>query len=84
MSQEREDILRFVKDDGISVIRLWFADILGQIKGFAITPRELEHAFSQGLGFDGSSIEGFARIHESDLMAHPDPTTFTLLPNDTG
>ncbi len=84
MSQKQENVLRFVKDEDISVIRLWFADILGQIKGFAITPRELEYAMLHGLGFDGSSIEGFARIHESDLMAHPDPTTLALLPNDTG
>lgn len=76
-----EDVLRTVHDEGISVVRLWFADILGQIKGFAITPRELEYALVHGLGFDGSSIEGFARIHESDLMAHPDPSSFARLPN---
>lgn len=84
MTEVYEKILRTVHDEGISVIRMWFADILGQLKGFAITARELESAFHQGLGFDGSSIEGFARIHESDLMAHPDPTTFVALPDDTG
>ncbi|NQU04855.1 MAG: glutamine synthetase [Calditrichaeota bacterium] len=83
MTQKHEDVLRTVNDQNISVIRLWFSDILGQIKGFAITPRELEYALAHGLGFDGSSIEGFARIHESDLMAHPDPTTFVLLPNES-
>jgi glutamine synthetase len=82
MTQSYEDVLRAVHDQKISVIRLWFSDILGQIKGFAITPRELEYALAHGLGFDGSSIEGFARIHESDLMAHPDPTTFVPLPNE--
>jgi glutamine synthetase len=80
-SEKIEGILKRVRDENISVIRIWFIDIIGQIKGFAITPRELEHALSHGLGFDGSSIEGFARIHESDLMAHPDPDTFTLLPD---
>jgi len=82
MPHKIEDILRTIHDENIGVIRLWFVDILGQIKGFGITPRELEYAFAHGLGFDGSSIEGFARIHESDLMAHPDPETFTLLPQD--
>ena len=84
MSYTKESILKYAKDEDISVIRLWFSDILGHIKGFAITPRELEYSLYHGLGFDGSSIEGFARIHESDLMAHPDPATFTILPNDTG
>ena len=63
---------------------MWFTDILGQIKGFAIPTRELEDAFDHGMGFDGSSIEGFARIHESDLMAHPDPTTLAFLPQHDG
>lgn len=84
MSFSKEDILKKVHDENIEVIRLWFTDILGTLKGFAITKREMETAFTQGFGFDGSSIEGFARIHESDLMAHPDPTSFTLLPQDTG
>lgn len=84
MSDTNEDVLRTVHDQGISVIHLWFSDILGQIKGFAITPRELEYALAHGLGFDGSSIEGFARIHESDLMAHPDPKTLAPLPNESG
>ncbi len=82
MSEQVEQILRRVYDEHIDVVRLWFADILGHIKGFAITPRELEGCFQDGLGFDGSSIEGFARIHESDLMAHPDPDTFSLLPHN--
>lgn len=84
MAKNTEDVLRFVKDNNVSVVRLWFADILGQIKGFAITPRELEYAMLHGLGFDGSSIEGFARIHESDLMAHPDSDTLVMLPDQDG
>jgi glutamine synthetase len=79
-----EDVLRQVRDRGVAIIRLWFADINGQIKGFAIPARELHDAFDHGMGFDGSSIEGFARIHESDLMAHPDPNSFALLPTDGG
>lgn len=77
---DEEAVLRVVKERNIQVIRLWFADINGIIKGFAIPSGELEGAFSDGMGFDGSSIEGFARIHESDLMAHPDPKSFAILP----
>jgi glutamine synthetase len=84
MAQTHESVLRAVHDQGIEIIRLWFADILGQVKGFAIPARELEDAFEQGMGFDGSSIEGFARIHESDLMAHPDPSTYSVFPTNGG
>ncbi len=77
-----EEILAIVSDQEIPVIRLWFTDILGQLRGFAITPRELPEAFTAGMGFDGSSVEGFARIHESDLMAFPDPATFKILPEE--
>jgi glutamine synthetase len=65
---------------GVKFIRLWFTDILGILKGFAITVEELQKAMEEGMGFDGSSIEGYARIDESDMVAMPDPTTFTLLP----
>jgi len=75
-----ESILRQVKDKNVKFIRLWFVDILGQLKSFAITDRELEGALKDGMGFDGSSIEGFARIEESDLIAKPDPSTFVILP----
>jgi len=78
----KEEVIAIVKEQQIPVIRLWFTDILGQIRGFAITPRELNDAMDHGMGFDGSSVEGFARIHESDLMAVPDPNTFKLLTND--
>ena len=80
----KDKVLKAVTDDGISVVRLWFTDILGQLRGFAITPRELENALNDGIGFDGSSVEGFARIHESDLMAFPDPGTFKILPPEVG
>ena len=61
-------------------IRLWFTDILGMLKSFAISIDELEGALEEGMGFDGSSIEGFARIDESDMVAKPDPDTFQILP----
>ncbi len=84
MALDQEGVLRIVHDQEIEIIRLWFADILGQIKGFAFPARELKDAFDEGMGFDGSSIEGFARIHESDLMAHPDPTSFAVFPPNGG
>ncbi len=76
----KKDILRLVKENDVKFIRLWFADITGQMKGFTITKEELESALEEGMGFDGSSIRGFARIDESDMIAMPDPSTFTLLP----
>lgn len=76
----KEDVLKIVKDQNVCFIRMWFVDILGQIKSFAITKQELEGAFAEGMGFDGSSIEGFARIFESDLVAMPDPATFEIVP----
>ncbi len=76
----KEDVLKIVEDKQIKFIRLWFTDVLGNLKSFAITPAELEGAFDEGMGFDGSSIEGFTRIQESDMIAYPDPSTFTLLP----
>ncbi len=84
MSAEKEKtkeyVLKITKDSDIKLIRLWFTDILGFLKSFSITPRELEDALARGVGFDGSSIEGFARIDESDMVALPDPTTFQILP----
>jgi len=76
----KEHVLKTIKDRDISLVRLWFTDILGFLKSFSITPRELEEALANGVGFDGSSIEGFARIDESDMLAQPDPTTFQILP----
>jgi len=75
-----EDVRRFVKDRNISFIQFWFTDVLGFLKSFAVTPSELEEGMTEGMGFDGSSIEGFARIEESDMIAKPDPTTFQLVP----
>jgi len=75
-----EEVLKAVRDYNVSFIQFWFTDVLGILKSFAITPSELEEALSEGMGFDGSSIEGFARIEESDMIAKPDPTTFQFLP----
>jgi len=71
-----ESVLEFVKKENIGLIQLWFTDVLGVLKGFAIAPSELEEALNEGMGFDGSSIHGFARIEESDLIAKPDISTF--------
>ncbi|HEX9822927.1 MAG TPA: glutamine synthetase family protein [Actinomycetota bacterium] len=80
MTREADFVLRTVEERGIEFIRLWFTDVLGFLKSFAITPQELETAFSEGMGFDGSSIEGFTRIQESDMVARPDPSTFQVIP----
>ena len=77
---EREYVLRSARDNDVKFIRLWFTDILGNLKGFAINVDDLEDAIEGGVGFDGSAIEGFARIDESDMRAFPDPTTFAILP----
>ncbi len=76
----KEYVLKMAKEHDVKFIRLWFTDILGFLKSFAITVEELEGALDEGMGFDGSSIEGFARIDESDMVARPDPDTFRLLP----
>ena len=76
----RDYVLKTVKDKDVRVISLWFTDILGFLKGIDINPRELERALADGVGFDGSSIEGFARIDESDMLVIPDPATFQILP----
>ncbi|MBW2035976.1 MAG: glutamine synthetase [Deltaproteobacteria bacterium] len=75
-----EDVLKIVKEREVSFIQFWFTDVLGILKSFTITPSELEEGLTEGMGFDGSSIEGFARIEESDMIAKPDPTTFQFLP----
>ncbi len=74
-----EYVLRTVEERDIRFIRLWFTDVLGFLKSFAITPAELGAALSEGMGFDGSAVEGFARVQESDMLARPDPTTFQIL-----
>src|SRR5947209_18870049 len=75
-----EDVTALVKEREIRFIRLWFTDILGQLKAFSINASELEDAFEGGMGFDGSSITGFNPIEESDMIAMPDPATFATLP----
>jgi glutamine synthetase len=79
-TEARDYVLKIAREQDVKFIRLWFADILGFLKSFAITLEELEAALVDGVGFDGSSIEGFARIDESDMLALPDPDTFQLLP----
>ncbi len=76
----KEDVFRYVEDHDIKFIKIWFTDILGFLKGFTIPKEELPKAFEEGIGFDGSSVEGFTRIDESDMVAIPDPSTFSPLP----
>ena len=78
--KDKQDVLKAAKENDVKFIRLWFTDILGFLKSFAITVEELEGALEDGMGFDGSSIQGFARIDESDMVALPDPNTFQILP----
>ena len=80
LAKTKEDVIKLVEKNNVKFIRLWFTDILGQIKSFAITSGELEGAFDEGMGFDGSSIKGYARIDESDMIAKPDPSTFQFIP----
>lgn len=79
-TKTKKQILKLAKDHNIRFIKLWFTDVLGFQKGLAITRSELEKALNEGMGFDGSSIEGFARIEESDMVAMPDVSTFQLIP----
>jgi len=76
----KKDVLKAVKDHNVSFVQFWFTDVLGMQKVFSITPSELEEGIEEGMGFDGSSIEGFARIEESDMIAMADPTTFQMIP----
>ena len=78
--QARQYVLRSAKENDVKFIRFWFTDILGNLKGFAITEAELEGALEYGMAFDGSIVQGFARRDESDMVAMPDPTTFSILP----
>jgi len=77
---DNQDLLARVADDGVEFIRFWFTDVLGQLKSFAVGREELEGALEEGMGFDGSSITGFNRIEESDMIAMPDPDTYAVLP----
>ena len=80
LEQQRDYVLRTVEERGVRLVRLWFTDVLGNLKSFAISPAELESALEDGMTFDGSSIEGFSRIQEADVLAIPDPNTFEVLP----
>jgi len=80
MNKQSDYVMRTVEERGIRFIRLWFTDVLGFLKSVAISPAELEVAFEEGMTFDGSSIDGYARIQEADMLARPDPTTFAVIP----
>jgi len=80
VEKQAEFVLRTIEERDIRFVRLWFTDVLGTLKSVSIAPAELEGAFEEGIGFDGSAIEGFARVHESDMLAKPDPSTFAILP----
>ncbi|MEU4322538.1 type I glutamate--ammonia ligase [Nocardia fluminea] len=80
MDRQKEFVLRTLEERDIRFVRLWFTDVLGYLKSVAIAPAELEGAFEEGIGFDGSAIEGFARVSEADMVARPDPSTFQVLP----
>jgi len=80
VSKQSEYVLRTVEERGIRFVRLWFTDVQGFLKSVSISPTELEVAFEEGMTFDGSSIDGYARIQEADMLAQPDPSTFAVLP----
>lgn len=80
MDKQQEFVLRTIEERDIRFVRLWFTDVVGMLKSVAVAPAELESAFEEGLGFDGSAIEGFTRVSESDMLVRPDPSTFAILP----
>jgi len=80
MGKQEDFVLRALEERDVRFVRLWFTDVLGFLKSVAVAPAELEGAFDEGIGFDGSAIEGFARVYESDMLAKPDPATFQILP----
>jgi glutamine synthetase len=84
VDRQQEFVLRTLEERDIRFVRLWFTDVLGTLKSVSVAPAELEAAFEEGIGFDGSAIEGFARVHESDMTAMPDPTTFQVFPFEGG
>ncbi|MCU1493913.1 MAG: Glutamine synthetase type [Acidimicrobiaceae bacterium] len=84
MQSQRDYVLRTVEERGVRFIQFWFTDVLGTAKTFSITPVELENALDEGMTFDGSAIDGFSRVQESDVIALPDPKTFQILPFRTG
>jgi glutamine synthetase len=84
VDRQQEYVLRTLEERQIRFVRLWFTDVLGYLKSVAVAPAEVEGAFAEGIGFDGSAIEGFARASESDMLARPDPATFQILQDDDG
>jgi len=80
MDKQTDFVLRTIEERGVKFVRLWFTDVAGTLKSVAIAPAEVEGAFAEGLGFDGSAIEGLARTYEADMLAMPDPSTFQILP----
>ena len=80
MDRQQEFVLRTIEERDIRFVRLWFTDVLGSLKSVAVAPAELEGAFAEGIGFDGSAIEGLARVYEADMLVKPDPSTFAVLP----
>ena len=80
LDQQRDYVLRTVEERGVRLVRLWFTDVLGNLKSFAISPAELENALEDGMTFDGSAIDGFSRVQEADVLAMPDANTFEVLP----
>src|SRR3954454_9966442 len=84
MERQQDYVLRTVEERKVRIIQLWFTDVLGIPKAVAITPAELENALEEGMTFDGSAIDGFSRVQESDVLARPDPKTFQILPIRNG
>lgn len=80
MDRQQEFVLRTIEERDVRFVRLWFTDVVGTLKSVALAPAEVEGAFSEGLGFDGSSIEGLSRVFESDMLLKPDPSSFQILP----
>jgi glutamine synthetase len=80
VDKQTDFVLRTIEERGVKFVRLWFTDVAGTLKSVAISPAEVEGAFAEGIGFDGSAIEGLARTYEADMLAQPDPSTFQILP----